>query len=67
MPNSHSHDDVRGLLKSAINQMGLSARAYDRILKMARMVADSEGEESIGMAHVAEAIQYRALDSKLWG
>lgn len=59
--------DVRELLKSAINQLGLSARAYDRILKLARTVADLEGEEKIGLSHVAESIQYRALDRKLWG
>jgi magnesium chelatase family protein len=59
--------EVRELLKSAINQLGLSARAYDRILKLARTVADLEGQEQIGLAHVAEAIQYRALDRKLWG
>jgi magnesium chelatase family protein len=59
--------DVRELLKTAINQLGLSARAYDRILKLARTVADLEGEENIGIAHVAESIQYRAMDRKLWG
>jgi len=59
--------EVRELLKTAINQLGLSARAYDRILKLSRTVADLEGETDIGMAHVAEAIQYRALDRKLWG
>jgi len=63
----HIESDVKDLLKSAITQLGLSARAYDRILKLARTVADLEGEDNIGMAHVAEAIQYRALDRKLWG
>ena len=59
--------EVRELLKTAISQLGLSARAYDRILKLARTVADLEGEENIGLAHVAESIQYRAMDRKLWG
>ena len=60
-------DDVRELLRAAIQQLGLSARAYDRILKLARTVADLEGEANIQLAHVAEAIQYRAMDRKLWG
>ena len=63
----HIGKDVRDLLKQAVTQLGLSARAYDRILKLARTVADLEGESGIGIAHVAEAIQYRALDRKLWG
>lgn len=60
-------DDVKDLLRAAITQLGLSARAYDRILKLARTVADLDGQEQIGLAHVAESIQYRALDRKLWG
>ncbi len=59
--------EVKDLLKAAISQLGLSARAYDRILKLARTVADLEGAEQIGLAHVAESIQYRAMDRKLWG
>ena len=60
-------DDVKDLLRTAINQLGLSARAYDRILKLARTIADLEGVEDITLAHVAEAVQYRSLDRKLWG
>ncbi|BDI32423.1 magnesium chelatase [Capsulimonas corticalis] len=59
--------EVKDLLRAAISQLGLSARAYDRILKLARTVADLDGAKDIGLGHVAEAIQYRALDRKLWG
>lgn len=51
----------------AIGQLQLSARAYDRVLKLARTIADLDGRDDIGLAHVAEALQYRAMDRKLWG
>jgi magnesium chelatase family protein len=56
--------DSRHLLEQAIERLGLSARAYHRVLKVARTIADLEGEERVGAAHVSEAIQYRRLDRK---
>ena len=59
--------EVKELLRSAIQQLGLFARAYDRILKLSRTIADLAGSADIGVPHVAEAIQYRRLDRRLWG
>jgi len=59
-------DATQSLLRAAINQLALSARAYDRVLKLARTIADLEGVADIAPAHVAEALQYRSLDRKLW-
>jgi magnesium chelatase family protein len=54
------------LLKTAIAQLQLSARSYDKILRLARTIGDLAGTEKLLPAHVAEAIQYRALDRQLW-
>ncbi len=59
--------DSEGLLRMALSELNLSARAYDRILKVSRTIADLAGDERVNATHLSEAIQYRTLDRQVWG
>ena len=54
------------LLRTAVSNLGLSARAHDKVLRVARTIADLDRAETICAQHISEAIQYRLLDRKLW-
>jgi magnesium chelatase family protein len=54
------------LLEQSVDQLGLSARAYDKVLRVARTIADVDGANDIGVEHISEAINYRMLDRQFW-
>jgi predicted ATPase with chaperone activity len=58
--------EAEGVLHVAVERMGMSMRAYGRVIKVARTIADLAGADTIAMEHIAEAIQYRELDGKYW-
>ena len=56
----------RKILRDAFEKLGLSARAYNRVLKIARTIADLEGQDDISCDNISEAVQYRSMDRKYW-
>ena len=59
-------DEGRNLLKASMTELGLSARAHDKILRTARTIADLDGSDAIEPMHLNEAVNYRMLDRNLW-
>jgi magnesium chelatase family protein len=59
-------DEGENLIRTAIEKLGLTARAYHRVLKLSRTIADLAGDEALAAGHVSEAIQYRTLDRQAW-
>jgi magnesium chelatase family protein len=58
--------EAMSILKAAMEELGLSARAHDKVLRVARTMADLEGADSIMPQHIAEAVGYRSLDRSVW-
>jgi len=58
--------ECEGIMENAVTKLGFSARAYDRILRVARTIADLESVEDLEPKHLSEAVQYRTLDRNLW-
>jgi magnesium chelatase family protein len=59
-------DESLNLLRASVNELGLSARAHDKVLRVARTIADLDTSEAIRPVHINEAINYRMLDRNLW-
>jgi len=59
-------EETQNLLRYAMDDLKLSARAYDRILKVSRTIADLDGSDDVTAEHVSEAVQYRSLDRQFW-
>ena len=64
--NCQLSDECQELIRIAMSELNLSARAYDRILKVSRTIADLDSKDQIEPEHVSEAIQYRSFDRRLW-